>query len=154
MSLTDTAPDVPLENFKRTKIIATVGPATDSYKALLGLIEAGVNGIRLNFSHGTAEERTRQIKWIRKAAKACGKPVAIIQDLQGPKIRLGDFDGIINVSKGQGLSFQYQADYAVSGHLPTQYDLSKKVKRGEQIYLYDGKVRTTVTAVRNGVILS
>ena len=152
MSQTDIAPKIPLENFKRTKIIATVGPATDSYDALLGLIEAGVNGIRLNFSHGTPEERTRQIRWIRKAAKACGKPVAIIQDLQGPKIRLGDFDGIVNVKKGQGLGFGYQADYAASGHLPTQYDLAKKVKRGEQIYLYDGKVRTTVTAVREGVV--
>jgi pyruvate kinase len=152
MGQTDKVPDVPLENFKRTKIIATIGPATDNYEAVLGLIEAGVNGIRLNFSHGTAEERTRQIKWIRKAAKAIGKPVAIIQDLQGPKIRLGDFDGIVNVRKGQGLSFQYKADYAASGHLPTQYDLSKKVKRGEQIYLYDGKVRTTVTSVRAGVV--
>lgn len=138
--------------FRRTKIIATVGPSTDSYEAILKLIEAGVNGIRLNFSHGTAAERTRQIAWIRKAAKVRGCPVAIIQDLQGPKIRLGDFDGIVNVKKGQGLSFGYQADYAVSGHLPTQYDLSAKVKRGERIYLYDGKVKTIITAVRNGVV--
>ena len=147
-----TAPNVPLESFKRTKIIATVGPSSDSYEALLGLIKAGANGIRLNFSHGTPEERTRQIAWIRQAAKACGKPVAIIQDLQGPKIRLGDFEGIVSVRKGQGLSFQYKADYAASGHLPTQYDLSKKVKRGERVYLYDGKIRTTVTSVREGVV--
>lgn len=152
MGQTDMAPKVPLASFKRTKIIATVGPSTNSYEALLGLLESGVNGIRLNFSHGTTEERTRQIQWIRKAAKACGKPVAIIQDLQGPKIRLGDFDGIVNVRKGQGLSFRYEADYAASGHLPTQYDLSQKVKRGEPVYLYDGKVRTVVTAVRGGVV--
>jgi len=99
-------PKVPIDSFKRTKIIATVGPSTNSYEALLGLIESGANGIRLNFSHGTPEERSQQIKWIRRAAKACGKPVAIIQDLQGPKIRLGDFDGIVNVRRGQGLSFQ------------------------------------------------
>src|SRR5476651_358242 len=111
MEFTDTAPGVPLASFKRTKIIATVGPATDSYEAILDLIKAGANGIRLNFSHGTHEERTQQIKWIRKAAQAYGKPVAIIQDLQGPKIRLGDFDGIVNVRKGQVLSFKYQADY-------------------------------------------
>ena len=152
MPRTDTGSDVPLEAFKRTKIIATVGPATDSYEALLKLIEAGANGIRLNFSHGTAEERTRQIKWIRKAAKACGKPVAIIQDLQGPKIRLGDFDGIVNVRKGQGLSFKYRADYTASGHVPTQYDLSKKVKRGERMYLYDGKLQTVITGVREGIV--
>lgn len=152
MTQTNMVPKVPLKNFKRTKIIATVGPATDDYEAILGLLKAGVNGIRLNFSHGTHEERSRQIKWIRKASKAYGKPVSIIQDLQGPKIRLGDFDGVVNVRKGQTLSFAYQADYAATGHLPTQYDLNKKVRRGERIYLYDGKVRTTVTSVRDGVI--
>jgi pyruvate kinase len=152
MHLTDTAPEVPLENFKRTKIIATVGPSTDSYKAITGLIASGANAIRLNFSHGTHEERTRQIEWIRKASKQLGKPVAIIQDLQGPKIRLGDFDGIVNVRTGQTITLKYNADYEKTGHLPTQYDLSKKAKRGENIYLYDGKVRTTVTAVKEGVV--
>jgi pyruvate kinase len=152
MQHTNTAPDVPLASFKRTKIIATVGPATNSYEAIEGLIKAGANGIRLNFSHGTHEERTKQIVWVRQASKALGKPVAIIQDLQGPKIRLGDFDGIVTVQKGKGLSLAYQADYAETGHLPTQYDLSKKVKRGERLYLFDGKVHTTVTSVRNGVV--
>jgi pyruvate kinase len=149
---TDTAPNVPLKKFKRTKIIATLGPSTDSYEKILALIEAGANGIRLNFSHGTHEERTRQIRWVREASKAYGKPIAIIQDLQGPKIRLGDFDGIVNVSKGQTISFGYEADYAKSGHLPTQYDLSQKVKRGERIYLYDGRVRTEVSSLREGIV--
>lgn len=152
MQQTDKIPDVSLDRFKRTKIIATVGPPTNSYEAILGLIEAGVNGFRLNFSHGTQEEHGRQIKWIRKASQAAGKPVAIMQDLQGPKIRLGDFDGIVTVAEGQTLSFQYEADYAASGHLPTQYDLSKKLKRGERMYLYDGKLRAVVTSVRGGVV--
>src|SRR5262245_34853534 len=104
MDLTSKAPDVPLQNFKRTKIIATIGPATDTYEAILELIRAGANGLRLNFSHGINEERDRQIKWIRKASKELGKPVAIIQDLQGPKVRIGDFEGIINVHSGQHLS--------------------------------------------------
>ena len=130
MTQTKTAPGVPLEDFKRTKIIATIGPSTNSYEAVLGLIKAGANGIRLNFSYGTHEERTQQIKWVRQASREYGKPVAIIQDLQGPKIRLGDFDGVVNVKKGQTLSFEYQADYQESGHLPTQYDLSHKVKPG------------------------
>lgn len=146
------APKVAPKDFKRTKIIATVGPSVDSYEAIVKLIEAGTNGLRLNFSHGTNKERTRQIAWIRKASKAAKKPVAIIQDLQGPKIRLGDFKGIVNVQKGQTISFSFGADYASSGHLPTQYDLSQKVKRGERIYLYDGKLRTTVSSVRAGVI--
>jgi pyruvate kinase len=152
MNATNTVPNVPLEQFKRTKIIATIGPATDSYELILELIKSGVNGVRLNFSHGTHEERSRQIKWIRQASKACGKPVAIIQDLQGPKIRLGDFDGILTITKGQELSFAYQADYAATGHLPTQYDLSKKMKRGERLYLYDGKIKTIVTSVHDGIV--
>lgn len=152
MKQTNSVPNVPLTDFKRTKIIATVGPATDSYEAILKLIKAGTNAIRLNFSHGSHEERTQQIKWIRKASVEYGKPVAIIQDLQGPKIRLGDFEDIITVKKGQGLTFGYQADYASTGHIPTQYDLSQKVKRGERIYLYDGKVQTVVTSVREGLV--
>ena len=152
MHQTDKAPSVPLEQFKRTKIIATVGPSTNTYEAILSLIEAGVNGIRLNFSHGTHAERLQQIKWIRKASVTYGKPVAVIQDLQGPKIRLGDFEGIVTVAEGQSLSFKYEADYAETGHLPTQYDLSEKLKRGERMYLYDGKLRATVTSVRGGVV--
>ena len=101
MDQTDKAPNVPLLQFKRTKIIATVGPSTNTYEAILALVEAGVNGFRLNFSHGTHAERSQQIKWIRKASMAYGKPVAIIQDLQGPKIRLGDFDGIVTVAEGE-----------------------------------------------------
>jgi pyruvate kinase len=149
---THTAPLLPIEQFKRTKIIATVGPSTDSYDAIFNLIKAGANGIRLNFSHGSFEERERQVRWIRKASKAYGKPVAIIQDLQGPKVRLGDFDGVITVKTGQALAFQYQSDYEGTGTIPTQYDLSKKVKRGERLFLYDGKIKTTITSVQDNVV--
>lgn len=152
METTSKAPNVLVKQFKRTKIIATIGPATDSYEKIYELIAAGANGLRLNFSHGSYEERERQIKWIRKASNAYGKPVAIIQDLQGPKMRLGDFDGFINVQTGQNLTFKYKADYERSGHIPTQYDLSKKVKRGERLYLFDGKIRTTVTSVTEGIV--
>lgn len=147
-----TAPNVPITQFKRTKILATIGPATNSYESILALIKAGANGIRLNFSHGTHEERVQQITWIRKASEEYGKPIAIVQDLQGPKIRLGDFEGIVNVVKGKSLQFKYNADYERSGILPTQYDLSKKMKRGERLYLFDGKVRTTVTSVKDGIV--
>ena len=151
-STTTKAPTVPLEDFKRTKILATIGPPTNSYEAIYSLIKAGANGIRLNFSHGDYEERLEQIKWIRKASKELGKPVAVLQDLQGPKIRLGDFDGVITVQTGQTLTFAYKADYERTRHIPTQYDLAKKVKRGERVYLYDGKVRTVVTSVNNGIV--
>jgi pyruvate kinase len=152
MSTTDSAAQMSLKKFKRTKIVATLGPSTDSFKAIQGLIHAGTNGIRLNFSHGTHEERTRQIEWVRQISNTSGKPVAIIQDLQGPKIRLGDFDGIINVTKGESLTFLYNSNFAKTGHVPTQYDLSLKVKRGERIYLYDGKVKVSVTAIKDKVV--
>ncbi|MET0779784.1 MAG: pyruvate kinase, partial [Candidatus Saccharimonadales bacterium] len=152
MHLTDQAPSVPLKSYKRTKIIATVGPATDSYEAIYKLIASGVNGIRCNFSHGTYEERDRQIPWVRKAAAELGKPVAIIQDLQGPKIRLGDFEGVIEIKTGDHLSFEYKTDYPHSGHIPIQYDLSAKVKPGERMYLFDGRIKMEITAVREGVV--
>ncbi|MDQ3064850.1 MAG: pyruvate kinase [bacterium] len=152
MYTTHKVPIVSLDNYKRTKIIATVGPATNSYESILGLIKAGANGLRLNFSHGTHDERTQQIKWIRKASRQYGKPVAIIADLQGPKIRLGDFDGIINVREGQEVILGYKADYVADGTIPIQYDLSKKVKRGERLYLYDGKVAGKVTSIRGKLL--
>lgn len=152
MDNTHTAPNVPPSQFKRTKIIATVGPSTDSYESILALVKAGANGIRMNFSHGTHEEHAQRITWVRKAAKAYGKPVAIIQDLQGPKIRLGDFEGVISVQTGQSLTFKYKADYERSGYIPLQYDLSKNVKRGEKMYLFDGKVKTTITSVADGLV--
>lgn len=142
----------PLKDWRRTKIIATVGPSTDSYELIKELIAAGANGIRLNFSHGSHEERTRQIKWVRKASEELGRTVAIIQDLQGPKIRLGDFEGVIEVKKGQSLPLEFNANFTETGHIPTQYDLSLKVKRGERILLFDGRVHTVVTAIKDGVV--
>jgi pyruvate kinase len=143
---------VPLHEYKRTKIIATVGPSTNSYESIKQLIENGANGIRLNFSHGTHAERLKQIPWIRRASKELKKPVAIIQDLQGPKIRLGEFDDIINVQAGETLRFAYDVDWVETGIIPTQFDLSTKIKRGERLYLYDGKVRTTVLSVKDGIV--
>ncbi len=152
MNTTKKAPNVPISDFKRTKILATVGPAVNNYDSINNLLMSGANGFRLNFSHGTYEERTQQIAWIRKASLEYGKPVAILQDLQGPKIRLGDFKGAIPVQKDENIRLQYKAVYEDTKIIPTQYDLSKKVKRGERIYLYDGKVKTTIKSVKDGVI--
>lgn len=130
--------------FKRAKILATLGPATNTYESIQQLINAGVNGFRLNFSHGNYEERDQQIAWIRQASKEIGKPVAILQDIQGPKIRLGEIDGnAYDVKKGDELVLTFGAkhDGAV---IPVQYDLSQKVKDGERLYIFDGKIRTTV----------
>ena len=143
---------VPLKEYKRTKIIATCGPATNSYEKVYDMINAGVNGIRLNFSHGTYDERLRQIKWIRQASKELGKPVAILQDLQGPKIRLGDFENKIEIKKDQLLCFGLGVSYETSGIIPIQYDLSKKVHPGERMYLFDGKVKCLIDNVQKGII--
>ncbi len=154
MDTTDRAPNVPLAKFKRTKILATIGPATDSYEAILALIKAGANGLRLNFGHDTYAVREQQIKWIRQASKEYGKPVAIVQDLQGPKMRLGEFEGVVAVQKGQTIRLAYNADYESTGIVPTQYDLSKKVKRGQRLYIFDGSVRTTVSSIKGGVVFA
>lgn len=152
MNQTFHASNVPVADYKRTKIIATVGPATDSYELIVKLIKAGANGLRLNFSHGTHEEHAQRIQWIRQASKELDKPVAIIQDLQGPKIRLGDFDGEIKVSKGEVLALEYNVDYVATGHIPVQYDLAKRVKVGERLYLFDGRVRTVVENISKSVV--
>lgn len=136
----------------RTKILVTVGPSVNSYNSITDLIKAGTNGFRLNFSHGNSEERSQQVKWIRQASKVVDRPVAILQDLQGPKIRLGDFDDIVKITSHSTISFKYQADYRLEGHLPTQYDLSKKVKRGERILLFDGRIKCRVSSIRKNVI--
>lgn len=144
--------ELPIASFKRTKIVATVGPSTNSFEAILKLLKSGANGIRLNFSHGNNQERDQQIAWIRKASKELNKPVAILQDLQGPKFRVGDFEDRIHIAKNSHLTFAYNADYERTGYIPTQYDISDKVKRGEQLYLDDGKIRCIVTSVRDGLV--
>ena len=139
-------------NFKRTKIYASIGPATDSYEMVCSMMQSGVNAFNMNFSHQTYESAIRQTKWIRKASAEFGKPVAIIMDLQGPKIRLGDFDGSIVVETGQQIRLGYDTDYEKTGVIPVQYDLSTKVGRGDIMYIYDGKVRGTVTSVKGGIL--
>ena len=132
--------------FKRTKILATVGPSTSNPDTLEKLIADGANGFRLNFSHGDYDERTEQIKWIRDASQKNGKPVAILQDLQGPKIRLGMLKENTPVQKGDEIILDYAAEH--NGlTFPVQYNLAEKVQIGEPIYIFDGKVRTTVLEI-------
>lgn len=132
--------------FKRTKILATLGPPTSTPEAIEALIKAGVNGFRLNFSHGDYSERDEQIKWIREASLRIGKPVAILQDLQGPKIRLGTLKENTPVKTGDEIILDFEAEH--DGNVfPVQYNLAEKVKPGEPIYIFDGKVRTTVIEI-------
>lgn len=111
-------------------------------------MEEGVNGFRLNFSHGSHEERDEQIPWIRAASEQLGKPVAILQDLQGPKIRLGSLTENVTVSKGDEIILDYGAEHH-DNVLPVQYNLAEKVKLDEPLYIFDGKVRTTVIGIES-----
>ena len=136
--------------FKRTKILATVGPATSTPEIIEEMIMSGVNGCRLNCSHGSNEERETQIGWIRKAAEKKGRSVAILQDLQGPKIRLGVIkDNRLDVHKGDILTLESDPDYEHNGSLtvPVQYNLAEKCKPGEPISMFDGKIKATIKEV-------
>ena len=136
--------------FKRSKILATLGPSTPDYKAVEDLVVAGANGFRLNFSHATYEQSDQFITWIRQASKNVGKPIAILQDLQGPKIRLGNLNENITVKKDDILTLAYGAEHE-GAILPVQYNLAEKVKPGERIYLFDGKIRAHVTEIVDDV---
>jgi pyruvate kinase len=135
--------------------MATIGPATwtevDGDKAIEKILNAGVDICRLNFSHGSFEEKERQIRDIRTASDRLGRRVAIVQDLQGPKIRLGDIkDDSLWVHAGDDLILDYalkDAEHDGSHTLPVQYNLAEKVKIGEVAWIFDGKVKTIVTEI-------
>lgn len=135
--------------YKRTKILATIGPASDSEEMIEKLIKAGMNGARLNFSHGSFEEHAGKVKAVREIAKKLNKEVAILQDLQGPKIRLGDIvDNRFEVKEGDEIVLDYAIkEHDGSANLPVQYNLASKVKVGEPVFIFDGKVRTEVVEI-------
>lgn len=133
--------------FKRTKILATLGPATNSQESVDSLVSSGVNAFRLNFSHGSYDERIQQINWIRQASDRHGKLVAVLQDLQGPKIRLGSLNvDKFEVKRGDELTLAYGVEHD-GAVIPMQYNLAEKTKLGEPVYIFDGKIRTTVIEV-------
>ncbi|MHB8660584.1 MAG: pyruvate kinase [Minisyncoccota bacterium] len=137
--------------FKRTKIVATIGPSCCEAKTLTRLIEAGVNVTRLNFSHGSHEEHARYIKTIRAVAKKRSDPIAILQDLSGPKIRIGDFaDGGITLVPGAHLTLTPQKCAGSEKRVFINYPyLSEEVKKGDFILLDDGRRKLEVVAVHD-----
>lgn len=135
---------------KRTKILATLGPASDSVETIEGLIKAGANMFRLNFSHGSHEYHLNTLKNIRTAMSNLNTTVAVLQDISGPKVRIGDLKEPFELYKGDVITFLkheivgYKEDdkkYVVSINYP---ELLEKVKEGEYIYLYDGTIRAKV----------
>ncbi|MEL0638862.1 pyruvate kinase [Marinomonas sp. TI.3.20] len=141
---------------RRTKIVTTLGPATDRNNKLEEIIAAGANVVRMNFSHGSAEEHIRRAKQVREIAAKLGKHIAILGDLQGPKIRISTFkDGQIQLSigdkftldsdlpKGEGDQWQVGLDYK---------ELSKDVVPNDTLLLDDGRVQLKVTSVHGGKV--
>lgn len=136
-------------SLRRTKIVATIGPATSSPEVLRDLIEAGATTLRLNFSHGTHEDHQRNIRTIRQVSFELNQPVAILQDLQGPKIRLGRFEqGPILLQKGDSFiltSHRVPGTQEISS--VTYEPLADEVPEGATILLDDGRVEMIVKKV-------
>lgn len=134
---------------RRAKIVCTIGPACDSEDALVALIEAGMDMARLNFSHGTHEVHQRSYDNVRRASARVGKPVAILQDLCGPKIRAGQFpQGTGEVVTGDDITLIEGKGPRDDGAIPIQYTgLAEDVKIGDPVLVDDGRLAFRVTAI-------
>ena len=138
-----------LHAYKRTKIVATVGPACESYEQLLGLVKAGVNVFRLNFSHGAHEDKARIIEDIQRINKSQPYNIAILADLQGPKLRVGEIEGgSMNIKEGDILTFTNEKVVGNFERIYVSYpNLHQDVKKGEKILLDDGKMEVMVEEI-------
>lgn len=134
----------------RTKIVATVGPACDTYEKLLELVKAGVNVFRLNFSHGSHENKTKIIEDIRKINKTQPYNISIIGDLQGPKLRVGVIeDGSIEIKAGDIITFTNEKLIGTKERIYVSYpSLHEDVIIGNIILIDDGKLEVKVKSVQ------
>ena len=134
---------------RSTKIVATLGPASSDPLVLGRMMAAGVDVVRFNFSHGKAEEHLARAKLVREAAAACGREVAIMADLQGPKIRVGKFEGgktLLEV--GRPFVLDALCELGSNGRAGLDYkDLPREVKSGDVLLLNDGLIKLTVELV-------
>ena len=140
---------------RATKIVATLGPASSSPEVLERLIRAGVDVVRLNFSHGAAEDHIARATLVREIAKKVGKEVAIMADLQGPKIRVGKFEGG-RVMLEAGQRFILDAQMTMPGTVESvgldYKELPRDVRIGDTLLLNDGLIKLTVDAVRGEAV--
>ena len=137
---------------RATKIVATLGPASSSPEVLGQMIRAGVDVVRLNFSHGTAQDHIDRAKLVRDVARECGKEVAIMADLQGPKIRVGKFEGgkTMLVAGQRFVLDGASTELGTNERVGLDYkELPRDVKPGNTLLLNDGLLQLTVDAVRN-----
>jgi pyruvate kinase len=135
---------------RRTKIVATIGPATSTPESVAALIEAGMDGARLNMSHGTHADHAERARIVREAETAAGRPIALIADLQGPKLRIGDIDEPVRLERGATCIIAGE-DMARDGDLPVAPSVVGSVLQpGVDILIDDGHVRLAVQAVEHG----
>src|SRR6186713_2872096 len=131
--------------FHRTKIVATVGPACDTYEKLLELVRAGVNVFRLNFSHGSHEDKGKIIEHIRQINKTEPYNIALLGDLQGPKLRVGEIEnGEIEVVEGDIITFTNEKVIGTKEKIYISYpNFHSDVKIGNTILIDDGKLEVS-----------
>ena len=134
----------------RTKIVCTLGPSTATDDTIRGLIEAGMNVARVNFSHGTHDQHAATIALVRRLAKASGKPIAILGDLQGPRIRIGDLPAPLMLEVGGDVTLVHEGEERGS-EIPVTYDqLAHDVRVGDRILINDGLIELVALEVGDG----
>lgn len=146
-----------MKRFKRTKIVATLGPATDKEGVLPAMIKAGLDVVRLNFSHGKAEDHIKRANLVRECAKAAGREITIMADLQGPKIRIARFE-LGKVFLKEGSQFILDADLSNEAgdekSVGIDYkNLPRDVQAGDLLLLDDGRLVLKVCKVQKNKII-
>jgi pyruvate kinase len=142
-------------SYNKTKIVATVGPASNSKDMLRALIKEGVDVFRLNFSHGAHEEHLKVIQYVRELNKELGTSVSLLQDLQGPKIRVNDVEPGTIIERGQELIITVHELLGNREIVSTSYkSLPKDVKTGDMILVDDGKIELKVKEVRDTDVIT
>ena len=141
-------------NVKSTKIVATLGPATDSPQTIERLVYAGVDIVRMNFSHGSSNDHIKRAAWVQEAANRLGRDVGVLVDLQGPKIRVGKFKtGKVNLQSGQSFAFDTDCELGDENKVGLDYkELVKDVDAGDILILNDGQVSMQVISVSKNIV--
>lgn len=137
----------------RTKLVCTLGPASATPKLVLGLVRAGASVFRLNFSHGTAADHERMVELVRGAELEAGRPLAVLVDLPGPKVRLRRLDpDPFTLRPGQGFELRADGDGDARGTGTTYPGLADDLREGDRVLLADGAVELTVTGFDGGLV--
>jgi pyruvate kinase len=135
---------------RRTKIVATIGPASASQEQLAELARAGMDGARLNLSHGTHDEHRDRARLLRATEAEVGRPIALIADLQGPKLRIGELEGPVTLARGQDVIVA-GGERSDDGELPVSPAvISEVLQPGHEVLIDDGLVRLRVETIEQG----